>query len=246
MKKIIFKILSFIPTKIVLLIIKLLAYSKAYNLNPRGALIFLFKVQKEIYALEGFNASRLDGGVHAKHRLTKYHEFFIENIPAGSYVLDIGCGNGALAADIAQKVDGVNILGIDLNSKNIEIAKNAYNLDNMEFLHGDATKDLPNKSFNVIILSNVLEHIEKRVELLRKVKELYNPQKILIRVPMYDRDWRVPLMDELGFDYRLDDTHFIEYTFDTFKSEIAQSGLFVKSYKINWGEIWAVIIKDNE
>lgn len=241
MKSFIFKILSFIPTKIVFFIIKLLAYSKSYNLKPKDALVFLFKVDKEIYGLEGYNASRYDGGVHAKHRLTDYHKFFIDNIPEGSKVLDIGCGIGALASDIAENVPNVKVFGIDLNEKNIDIAKQKYNFENLRFIIGDATKDLPDEKFDVIVLSNVLEHIEKRQQLLEQIKEIYKPELFLIRVPMYDRDWRVPLMDEIGFDYRLDNTHFIEYTFDRFEYEIEQSGLNIESYKINWGEIWAIV-----
>lgn len=64
---------------------------------------------------------------------------------------------------------------------------------------------------------------------------------------MYDRDWRVPLMEQLGFDYRLDDTHYIEYTFDIFEKEISEANLMIQSYKINWGEIWAkVSSRDSE
>jgi len=114
-------------------------------LEPKKALLFLFQIQKDIYALEGFNATRLDNGIHAKHRLMNYHKFFIDNIPDGSVVLDIGCGNGALAADIAKNVKNVEIIGIDLNPNNIKFAKENYNYKNLEFLIGDATKDLPQK-----------------------------------------------------------------------------------------------------
>ncbi len=33
-----------------------------------------------------------DGGVHAKHRLMRYHDFFVERISPGEHVLDVGCG----------------------------------------------------------------------------------------------------------------------------------------------------------
>lgn len=42
-----------------------------------------------------------------------------------------------------------------MDGKNIEIAKKKYSAPNVEYLIGDATKDLPNQKFDVIILSNV-------------------------------------------------------------------------------------------
>ena len=69
-----------------------------------------------------------------------------------------------------------------MDKKNIKIAKRKYWAPNIEYLVGDATKDLPNQKFDVIILSNVLEHIENRIEFLNKIKNL--APKILIRVPM--------------------------------------------------------------
>ena len=44
-------------------------------------------------------------------------------------------------------------------------------------------------------------------------------------MPLYELDWRVPLMEGLGVDYRLDFTHCIEYTQELFAEEIEQAGL---------------------
>lgn len=241
LKIIIFKIISIIPSRLTIFLIELLLWSKSENLNPKNALKFLFEVENKLYGLEGRNATRYDGGIHVKHRLMNYHKFFIDNIPINSKVLDIGCGNGALAYDVAVSVENVDIVGIDLDVRNIKMAKEKYQNSNIDYVLGDATKDLPDEGFDVIILSNVLEHIDKRIDFLEGINEKYKPSLILIRVPMFNRDWRVPLKKEIGVDYRLDETHFTEYTFEEFESEIIHSGLIIRSYKINWGEIWAVI-----
>ena len=49
----------------------------------------------------------------------------------------------------------------------------------------------------------------------------------------------MPLKKEMGVEYRLDDTHYIEYTQEEFFSELANAGLAVESYQVRWGEIWA-------
>ena len=41
-------------------------------------------------------------------------------------------------------------------------------------------------------------------------------------------------------EWRLDETHYTEYTFDAFKEELADSGIIIESHHIRWGEIYAV------
>jgi hypothetical protein len=59
---------------------------------------------------------------------------------------------------------------------------------------------------------------------------------VLLRVPSFERDWRVPLKQELGIDYRLDPTHFTEYTLESFAQEVGSAGLRVVHQECRWGE----------
>ena len=179
-----------------------------------------------------------DDGVHVKHRLTRYHDFFVERIRSGEYALDIGCGIGAVAYSIASR-SGAKVLGIDLNAENIQKAQTLYQHANLSFANGDALGDLPGHEFDVVVLSNILEHIEKRVEFLTSVQRKFQPKRWLIRVPMINRDWRVPMRKELGLFYFSDRTHFVEYTQDSFKEELRAAGLLITFAQCNWGEIWA-------
>lgn len=178
-----------------------------------------------------------NNGLHPKHRIMKYHDFFVNNTPEGSTVLDIGCGNGALAFDVAEKAS--KIIAIELNGYNLKVARNKYSKKNIEYIKGDATKYDFDGEFDAVILSNVLEHLDGRVEFLKKIKNLAD--KFLIRVPMIDRDWLAMYKKEKGFEYRLDQEHKIEYTLDSFKKEIELAGLKLEDYSIQFGEIWAVV-----
>lgn len=62
----------------------------------------------------------------------------------------------------------------------------------------------------------------------------------LIRVPMLDRDWVTLYKKELGLEYRLDVTHFVEYTLNSFAKELEDAGLKMESYRVRYGEIYAV------
>jgi 2-polyprenyl-3-methyl-5-hydroxy-6-metoxy-1,4-benzoquinol methylase len=181
-------------------------------------------------------AIRENNGIHPKHRIMNYHKFFIDNTNSDDSVLDVGCGNGAVAFDVAEKVK--KVVGIDIERKNIESAQKNYKKENLKFIIGDATKYDFNDKFNVIILSNVLEHIENRVEFLQKLKNA--APRFLIRVPLIDRSWLPVYLKENGLEYRLDQTHFIEYTEEDFKKEMEAAGLAINNYYVKWGEIYAV------
>jgi len=203
----------------------------------RGLVKLALKLHNFSYKLAGRLAIKAEGGLHPKHRLMNYHKFFVDNINPGDIVLDIGCGNGFLTYDVAKKAK--KVLGIDISRKNIDIAQKNYNRANLRFIVGDATQHDFRKKFDVIILSNVLEHIENRIEFLKKIKNL--APKILIRMPMINRDWITLYKKELGLEYRLDKTHFTEHTLESFEEELKKADLKLDKFSIQFGEIWAVV-----
>jgi len=213
----------------------------AKHASPKETLQFLFELENRLYLLEGKTSIDYGNGIHTKHRHINYHKFFIKNLNSEEKVLDIGCGNGFMDYDIVNQVPNVKIVGIDINEKNIEFAYEHYKHPNLSFVHGDMLKELPKETFDVIILSNVLEHIEKRVEFLKKIIKQLKPKRLIIRVPLFERDWRVPLKKELGIDYRLDSTHYIEYTQEEYFEELHRAGLTATNTEFRWGEIWSVV-----
>jgi hypothetical protein len=58
---------------------------------------------------------------------------------------------------------------------------------------------------------------------------------------MIDRDWHVPLRQELGLFHFSDPTHYVEFTRDSFAAEIEAAGFRVVALQVNWGEIWAEV-----
>ncbi|MBD5416430.1 MAG: glycosyltransferase [Desulfovibrio sp.] len=203
------------------------------------ALRFLFDLESRLYPLEGRYSVAYDGGVHTEHRHTRCHDFFVRQLRPGERVLDIGCGNGFLAYDMAAK-GGAMVTGIDLNADNIAVAHERHAHPNVRFAFGDAPEALPDERFDTVVLSNVLEHLPGRSAFLRRIRKQLRPGRFLLRVPLFERDWRVPLKKELGVEWRLDPTHETEYTREQFLCELARAGLFVEHEEIRWSEIWCV------
>ncbi|HUQ86851.1 MAG TPA: class I SAM-dependent methyltransferase [Vicinamibacterales bacterium] len=179
-------------------------------------------------------------GVHVKHRIMRYHDFFVERVRAAERVLDIGCGYGAVANSIASR-SGAHVVGLDLSAANVQKARQLFQQANLTFVEGEAPGTLPAGKFDVIVMSNVLEHIDRRVEFLREVQGKIKPSRWLLRVPMFDRDWRPSLRQELGLYAYGDPTHFTEYTLASFEREMAEAGFTIRHLQVNWGEIWAEV-----
>jgi 2-polyprenyl-3-methyl-5-hydroxy-6-metoxy-1,4-benzoquinol methylase len=208
------------------------------NLTPPEGLKWLFGLDHYLYQLQGRLAVAYDGGIHTKHRHMRYHDFFVDRIQRGERVLDVGCGNGALAYDLAEKA-GALVTAVDIDPENIATAIQRRPHVRVSYVVGDAVEAPPIGQFEVLVLSNVLEHIEYRTEFLDSLVNSLEPRRILIRVPLLERDWRVPLRKELGCEYRLDPAHFHEYTLETFAAEMHSAGLMVIHQEVRWGELWA-------
>ena len=216
------------------------AKKRAARLPAQEALRFLFGLDQRLYAEQGKHAVRYGGGVHTKHRHMNYHRFFSDRISETDHVLDIGCGIGAVAHHVAT-VTGARVVGVDYNERNLEQARRQFSHPRIEYRCGDALKTLPDETFDVVVLSNVLEHLPERPAFLRRVVDATGARRLLIRVPLFERDWRVPLKRELGLDWRLDDDHETEYTLESFQEEMREAELEIRHLEVRWGEIWAEV-----
>jgi SAM-dependent methyltransferase len=219
------------------------AFSRRLPAKKRAE--FLLALDSAVYPMQGeaaVAASRDGGdGLHPKHRLMRYHDFFVDRIRKHERVLDLGCGVGALAISIAMR-SGADVTGLDLSDRNLAEAKARADLAGVAlrttFECGDITSHRVSGRFDTIVLSNVLEHLRDRAALLQRWLAWYAPTRFLIRVPAFDRDWRVAYKKELGIEWRLDPTHETEYSRAQLDAELSEGGLYVTECLTRWGEYW--------
>ncbi|MBN1257130.1 MAG: methyltransferase domain-containing protein [Planctomycetes bacterium] len=182
--------------------------------------------------------------LHPKHRLMKYHQWFINNLQEDWVVLDVGCGNGALAYDL--KTACQKVVGIEQNPESVAEAKERFKREGIEYICADATRFNFSQRLDAIVLSNVLEHIDDRVQFLQALYNNQcpvNPPVLLLRVPMLDRDWLPLYKREFAMEWRLDPTHRTEYLLDELREELKQAGLRIERYDIRFGEFYGVVKK---
>lgn len=217
-----------------------LAIEASARRAPADALRELLVIDDDVTGMINETALAYGDGVHAKHRLTAYHDFFVDRIRAGERVLDVGCGYGAVAFSIASRTEAT-VTGLDMSDSQVALARARFSHPRLTFVVGRAPDALPAGPFDVVVASNVLEHIADRLMFLRRIQQVLAPGRWLIRVPMADRDWRVPLRKELGVRHFSDPTHCTEYTRATFEAEMCAAQFRVDHLQINWGEIWAQV-----
>lgn len=212
-------------------------YSALKNNRFISKLLFRFFVWLYIiayYRLKDF-VPRPDG-VHPKHALMRYEDFFLEHIQDSDIVLDIGCHYGELTEAMAEKAKWV--VGVDIDEEDIVRCRKNSTHTNVEYIVEDVTTAKWKKTFDVAVLSNVLEHIEDRVGLLRSLRK--QADTLLLRVPLASRTWVALYLRDNGFEYRLDQTHFTEYTEDEITEELHQGGWEIEETKVQFGEFYAV------
>ncbi len=158
-------------------------------------LYLLLKLHTWAYQCIGMWAVLLEpDGVHPKHRLMKYHQWFVDRIRPDWTVVDVGCGNGALTFDLRKKCK--RVIALDTSKENIRRAQKQYSCDDIHYRVADARGYIPDMPVDAVVLSNVLEHIQQRNEFLSHWASY--AEFFLVRVPMLNRDWLTLYKKEKG------------------------------------------------
>lgn len=113
-------------------------------------------------------------------------EIIREHIPAGSRVLDLGCGDGRLLAMLRDE-HGCRVLGIELDRKGIAGAIGR----GVPVVHADldaGLPDVPDDAFDWAVLSQTLQQVRRPPFVLQEM--LRAARNALVVVPNFGH-WRV-------------------------------------------------------
>jgi len=99
--------------------------------------------------------------------------------PAGSRVLEAGCGVGAQTVTLAENSSGASIVSVDISEDSVAQAQEkvrAAGLTNVRFQQGDIFRlAFAPQSFDHVFVCFVLEHIKEPIAALRKLKDCLRP-----------------------------------------------------------------------
>lgn len=111
-------------------------------------------------------------------------------------LLDIGCGDGKFVHDAIQR--GYNAMGIDLSPDRVSKGKEMYNLSDSQIACENVDDFSENQKFDIIVMWDVIEHVESPSLLLNSIKKLcHSKTKIFaltmsvdsITYKLFKKDW---------------------------------------------------------
>ncbi|MBS0656586.1 MAG: methyltransferase domain-containing protein [Verrucomicrobia bacterium] len=89
-------------------------------------------------------------------------------------VLDLGCGEGKITAELARRVPAGRVIGLDISPAMINFASSRYprsEYRNLLFMQADATKNPFNEQFDLIVSSCALHFIEDQKTVVAGIKQ---------------------------------------------------------------------------
>lgn len=108
-------------------------------------------------------------------------------IKADAAVLDVGCGQGIQLAEIRKLRPTARLSGMDISPRLVSRAM--ANVPGAQIVTGDADNlAYPDEAFDVVIMTEVLEHLSDPVLALEQLRRVLKPGGwMLLTVP--NRDW---------------------------------------------------------
>ncbi len=104
-------------------------------------------------------------------------------------ILDIGCGNGSLTFFLAQQ--GYQVVGLEASESGIRYARQKFN--NCEFIVGSVYDAVPQNlenSFDIVLSTEVIEHLYYPKELARYASKCLKPDGRFILTTPYHGYWK--------------------------------------------------------
>ncbi|HAW57842.1 MAG TPA: hypothetical protein DCX03_02305 [Bacteroidales bacterium] len=97
-------------------------------------------------------------------------------------ILEVGCGSGNICYQLAR--EGHYALGIDVDEGSIQQAKKDFQWKGLEYQQVAAEEIEPNRIFDVIICSEVLEHLYQPLPVMKTIgRMLANEGLFIVTVP---------------------------------------------------------------
>lgn len=165
--------------------------------------------------------------------------------PRSKTLLDVGCGTGEFLKAAADC--GFHVTGIDVESSTTDYVATKYGFCTVTGLLGPKT--FPACSFDVVILSHVIEHLQRPMELLAVIRGILKPHGLFVMCTPNSDSLTEDLHDVYG-RFRYDRTksyyltpflnpyHIIGFNLNSARRILESAGFGVEYCKLSSGLEW--------
>lgn len=113
-------------------------------------------------------------------------------------ILEIGCAEGVVLNEISKQLKIERAVGVDLSENFTKFGKKMY--PNIKFINDDFRDvDFKENEFDIVVLSDIIEHIQEYEELLHKVKRI--GRYIIFKIPIERCIYAYLLRPKIGKDH---------------------------------------------
>ncbi|MDC0056590.1 bifunctional 2-polyprenyl-6-hydroxyphenol methylase/3-demethylubiquinol 3-O-methyltransferase UbiG [Alphaproteobacteria bacterium] len=95
-------------------------------------------------------------------------------------ILDLGCGGGLTCEPLARLK--AKVTGVDFVKQNIEVAKNHAKISKLQinYIHEDLDSLKIKKKYDIVLLLEILEHLDNWKNIILKIKKILKPNGLLV------------------------------------------------------------------
>jgi 2-polyprenyl-3-methyl-5-hydroxy-6-metoxy-1,4-benzoquinol methylase len=122
------------------------------------------------------------GNGESGEKLTHVFVELVKKLDGVKSICDLGCGNGHISGRLAAL--GYEVMGVDASASGIQIARRAY--PSVEFVQAMIGGELNLGQFDLVISSDVIEHLYRPSDLIEAAVSLLKPgSQVLIGTPYH-------------------------------------------------------------
>lgn len=122
------------------------------------------------------------GNGESGEKLTRVFVELVRQLYGVRSICDLGCGNGHISGRLAAL--GYQVTGVDASASGIQIARRAYS--DVEFVEALIDRELSLGEFDLVVSSDVIEHLYRPSDLLEAAQSLLKPGgQILLGTPYH-------------------------------------------------------------
>ncbi len=111
---------------------------------------------------DGASIEKIRDFVYGNERVEKVWKTIRSHVNNPSAILEIGCGIGAMCDRIIQTWPQAKVIGIDISDKSIDVASQLFQSQKCKFYNKLPATEDNKKKFDLILLIDVMEHVEKQ------------------------------------------------------------------------------------